>query len=241
MDKLFIGAERLGLKLGERELACFQTYYEELIDWNQRMNLTAITEYEAVQINHFLDALTVALVWKPESPQSWVIDVGAGAGIPGIPLKIAFPQIRLVLLEATAKKTTFLRHIVGKLGLNDVEIVVGRAEEMAHQSEHREQFNIVLSRAVAELATLVELTLPFCVKGGLVIAYKKGDIKQELSQAETAIATLGGKLKEVRPVTLPEFPDNRSLVVIEKVSPTPEKYPRRPGMPAKKPLVNSKS
>ena len=237
MEKLRQGAERLGLKLGDKELACFQTYYEELLDWNSRMNLTSITDYEQVQINHFLDALTVALVWKPESPKSRVIDVGTGAGIPGIPLKIIFPQIHLVLLEATAKKASFLSHIVKKLSLSDVEIVVGRAEEIAHQNNYREQFNIVLARAVAELAALIELTLPFCATGGLVIAHKRGDIQEEIQQADKAIAILGGKLKEVKPIALPEFPDNRSLVVIEKVSPTPEKYPRRAGMPAKKPLI----
>ncbi|HEX9896366.1 MAG TPA: 16S rRNA (guanine(527)-N(7))-methyltransferase RsmG [Dehalococcoidales bacterium] len=236
MDKLRHGAERLGIQLGTRELSLFQVYYEELIDWNQRVNLTSITDYEQVQTNHFLDALTVTLSWQPKSPQVRVIDVGTGAGIPGIPLKIVFPQIQLVLLDATTKKAGFLRHIVGKLGLSDVEIVVGRAEEVAHQNQHREQFNIVLSRAVAELATLAELTLPFCAIGGLVIAHKKGDIQEEVQRAETATITLGGKLKEIRPVALPEFMDNRSLVVIEKVSPTPEKYPRRAGMPTKKPL-----
>lgn len=237
MEKLQNGAVKLGLQLGEKELTQFQTHYEELLDWNQRMNLTSITEYTQVQINHFLDALTVVLAWNPDSLPARVIDVGAGAGIPGIPLKIVFPQIQLVLLEATAKKAGFLSHIVKKLDLYDVEIAVGRAEEIAHQGENREQFNIVLARGVAEMAALAELTLPFCAAGGLVIAHKKGDIQREVQESKTAIATLGGKLKEVRPVTLPEFPDNRCLVVIEKVSRTPEKYPRRAGLPAKRPIV----
>ncbi len=236
MEKLRAGAERLGIRLGEEELRQFQTYYEELIEWNKRMNLTSITNYEEVQVNHFLDALTVALAWKPEHQQSRVIEVGAGAGIPGIPLKIVFPQILLVLLEATAKKTTFLRHIVEKLGLTDVEVVTGRAEEVAHNPQYRAQFHVVLARGLAKLVALGELTLPFCANCGLVIAHKKGEIQEEVKRAESAIKILGGRLKELVLVTLPEFPDNRCLVVIEKISATPEKYPRRPGAPAKKPL-----
>ena len=236
MEKLRAGTERLGIKLGEKELALFQTYYEELVDWNKRVNLTSITGYEQVQTNHFLDALTVTLAWSPERQQSRVIEVGAGAGIPGIPLKIAFPQIQLVLVEATARKTTFLHHIVEKLGLTDVEVVIGRAEEVAHNPQYRAQSHVVLARGLAKLAALGELTLPFCATGGLVIAHKKGDIREEVKRAENAIKTLGGRLKEIIPVTLPEFPDNRCLVVIEKVSATPDKYPRRAGMPAKRPI-----
>jgi 16S rRNA (guanine527-N7)-methyltransferase len=235
MEKLRAGAERLGVKLGEQELSQFQTYFEELIDWNKKMNLTSITDYEQVQTNHFLDALTIVLAWKPANSAK-VIDVGAGAGIPGIPLKIAFPQIQLTLLEATAKKAGFLSYIVEKLGLKEVDIVVGRAEDIAQKPQYREQFDVVLSRAVAELATLAELALPFSKIGGLVIAHKKGDIRDEVKRAEKAIEMLGGKLKKILPVTLPEFTDNRCLVLIEKVSPTPEKYPRRSGMPGKKPL-----
>lgn len=236
MEKLRVGARKLGIQLSENELAQFQTYYEELIDWNNRMNLTSVTNYEQVQINHFLDALTVVLVWKSENPRSRIIDIGTGAGIPGIPLKIVSPQIQLTLVDATTKKAGFLSHMVRTLGLKDVEIVVGRAEDIAHEENYREQFDIVLSRALAELSTLVELTLPFCAIGGKVIAHKKGDIQSEIQQGEKAIGILGGRLKEIKSVTLSEFADNRSLVVIEKVASTPERYPRRAGMPGKKPL-----
>jgi 16S rRNA (guanine527-N7)-methyltransferase len=237
MDKLKAGAEKLELNLGQSELGKFEIYYRELTEWNRKMNLTSITGYEEVQVDHFLDALTVALAWQPQSQQPQVIDVGAGAGIPGIPLKIALPQIRLTLLEATAKKAGFLRHIVGKLALNNTDVVVGRAEDIARQPEFRELFDLALARGVARLATLAELTLPFSRTGGLVIAHKKGQIESELSEAEFAIRTLGGRLKEVVPVTLPQFPDNRCLVVIEKVGETPPQYPRRAGMPGKNPLL----
>jgi 16S rRNA (guanine527-N7)-methyltransferase len=237
MEKLKAGSARLGLKLGAVELEKFQTYYRELTDWNRRVNLTAITDYEGVQVDHFLDALTVLLAWQPTPAEPRVIDVGAGAGIPGIPLKIVMPQIRLTLLEATAKKTAFLGHIVNRLGLAGTEVKTGRAEEIAHQPEYRDRFDLVLGRGVARLATLAELTLPFCRTGGLVIAHKKGNIEAEVREAEYAIVVLGGRLKQLVPVTLPEFPDNRCLVVIEKVSGTPEQYPRRAGMPGKKPLL----
>ena len=239
MEKLNSGATKLGLQLNLGQLEQFQVYYEALVDWNKRMNLTAITDYEEVQINHFLDALTVTLGWQPPTndADSELIDVGTGAGVPGIPLKILFPDIRLVLLEATAKKAAFLHHLKEKLGLDNVEILVGRAEEVAHLNQYRERFDIVLSRAVASLPTLVELTLPFCNIGGSLIAHKKGEIDQEINEASKAIAALGGKLREVKRVELEEFVDRRCLVVIDKVSATPEKYPRRPGIPAKRPLV----
>jgi 16S rRNA (guanine527-N7)-methyltransferase len=238
MEKLLSGASRLGLQLSPEQLQQFETYYHELIDWNKRINLTAITGYEDVQINHFLDSLTVTLAWQPSAgePGPNIIDVGTGGGLPGIPLKIAFPQIRLVLLEATAKKATFLRHLQGRLKLEELGIVVGRAEELAHNARYREGFDLVLSRGVAPLPTLAELTLPFCTVGGIVIVHKKGDIEEELKKASRAIDTCGGKLREVRAVELPEFPDLRQLVVIDKISATPEQYPRRPGIPKKRPI-----
>ena len=239
MEKLLSGTRRLDLQLSPEQLEQFEIYYHELIDWNRRVNLTAITGYEDVQVNHFLDALTVVLAWQPPAGDTRpkVIDVGTGGGVPGVPLKIASSGIRLILLEATAKKAVFLHHLKDRLNLEDIEIVVGRAEEVAHDARYREGFDLVLSRAVAPLPTLVELTLPFCAVGGSVVVHKKGDIEEEVKQASGAIDTLGGKLREVRAINLPEFPDRRQLVVIDKVSAPPEQYPRRPGIPKKRPLV----
>ncbi len=236
MDKLNAGAKKLGLHLSPRQLEQFQLYYQELIDWNQRVNLTAITKYEEVQIKHFLDSLTVTLAVKSPVGKLSLIDVGTGAGIPGLPLKILSPQIRLVLLEATAKKAAFLKHLKDKLELDNIEIIVGRAEEVAHLARYREKFDVVLSRGVAPLPTLVELTLPFGTIGGSFIAQKKGDTSQEISQAAKAISLLGGRLRETKRVDLEEFTDERQLVIIDKVSPTPESYPRRSGVPSKRPL-----
>ena len=239
MKKLHSGAMKLGLKLSPAKLGQFDIYYQELIAWNQRMNLTRLTGYEAVQIKHFLDALTVSLVWPPAKPGARlrVIDVGSGAGIPGLPIKIIFPDIRLTLLDATAKKADFLDHLSRKLELTEVDIAVGRAEDIAHQAVYRESFDIVLSRGVAPLVTLAELTLPFCCPSGSFIAQKKGNIDPEIAEAGEAISLLGGKLGEIKRISLEEFTDDRKLVVISKVSPTPKAYPRRPGIPRKRPLL----
>ena len=238
MDILESGASKLGLHLSPKQLQRFATYYDELTDWNRRINLTRITDPAEVQVKHFLDSLTVTLTLKSplNAPGLTCIDVGSGAGLPGIPLKIMLPDIELTLLEALAKKADFLRHVTGKLGLDNVEVVIGRAEEVAHEAKYREKFALVLSRAVAPLPTLAELTLPFCAVAGSFICQKKGAIEPEISRAERAIGFLGGELRVVKRIDLTEFTDERYLVIIDKVSPTPGKYPRRAGVPKKSPI-----
>ena len=230
-------ADTLGISLTETQARQFVRYYAELARWNERVNLTAITDWEAVRSRHFLDSLSAACALPDELLQAGsFIDVGSGGGFPGIPLKLALPGMSGLLLDATAKKTAFLAHVCETLGLEDISAQTGRAETLAHEAEMREGFDIAFARAVAEVATLAELTLPFARVGGRVVMHKKADIAAELERARGAIETLGGELREVLPVTLPGL-DDRALVVIEKIRPTPERYPRRPGMPAKRPLV----
>jgi len=239
MKKLIEGAGKLGIELNARQLKQFELYYQELIEWNKKINLTAITDYSSVQVKHFLDSLTVTLALPEEEmerPDFNIVDVGTGAGFPGVPLKILFPQPRLVLIEPTTKKTAFLHHVIRKLELENVEVLNGRAEEAAHLPLYREQFALVLSRAVALLPTLVELTLPFCQIGGRFIAQKKGEIEQEINMAKEAIAALGGKLDQIKKIELDEFNDARYLVIINKIYPTPSKYPRRSGLPRRRPI-----
>ena len=239
MKELIEGAGKLGIELNAGQIKRFELYYQELIEWNRRINLTAITDYSAVQVKHFLDSLTVtqALTGEEvESPDFSIVDVGSGAGFPGVPLKILVPQPRLVLIEPTTKKAAFLQHIIGKLELENTEVVNSRAEEAGHLPLYREQFALVLSRAVALLPALVELTLPFCRIGGRFVAQKKGEIDQEISRAERAVAALGGQLSQVKRIELGQFSDVRYLLIIDKIYPTPSKYPRRPGIPKRRPI-----
>jgi 16S rRNA (guanine527-N7)-methyltransferase len=237
MDKLHNGARALGIDLSQRQKEQFEGYYRELIEWNRKINLTRITDYEEVQVKHFLDSLSILPYLQKERDELSVIDIGTGAGLPGIPLKIARPGIKLTLLEATTKKARFLQYVIEKLGLRDIETVTGRAEDIAHKKGYREKYDLALSRAVAELPVSVELALPFCTKGGMFIAQKKGDIEQEIRQAAKAIAEMGGKLHDIKPIEIDELKEGRKLVIIDKVELTPEKYPRRAGIPAKRPII----
>ena len=237
MEMLSKGAVELGIELTQRQVGQFETYYRELAEWNQKVNLTAITDYEEVQVKHFLDSLTACLVLEGRlSLGAKIIDVGAGAGFPGLPLKVTFPDISLVLTDSVGKKTRFLHHLTEVLGVADVEIFTGRAEELAHQSDLRENFDLAVSRGVAKLPVLLEYTLPFCKTGGKVIAWKHAEIKKELADAEGALKTLGGQLCGVVQVQTTGLTDERVLVVVDKTSPSPTEYPRKPGVPAKRPI-----
>ena len=249
MRLLAESARLIGLQLNDEHLGAFETYYRELVAWNKRFNLTAITDYDQVQVKHFLDSLTCLLAVR--SPQSAVqvpavdlgsstrvIDIGAGAGFPGLPLKIVYPDLRLTLLEATGKKVGFLEYVVSCLGLDGVEVIKGRAEEWGRHAAYRERYDLVLARAVARLPVLVEYALPFCRRGGLLVAHKGVDADAEAKMAEVAIATLGGDLRRIVHLELPHLAEVRSLVVIEKIAPTPEEYPRRPGIPSNRPITS---
>lgn len=229
------GAAELGLELSERQFDQLEEYYRLLVDWNTRFNLTAVTDYDAVQTVHFLDSLSVMLAGIDLEGKN-LIDIGAGAGFPGLPLKIASLDLKLTLLEATGKKAVFLTHVAAALELTDVAVLNLRAEEAARHTGHREKYDIAVSRAVASLDTLCELCLPFCRIGGAFIAMKKSDIAAEVDSATRAIQTLGGRLRSIVPVEFSLLPDTRKLVIVEKIAPTPPEYPRRNGLPAKKPL-----
>ncbi|NIN64277.1 MAG: 16S rRNA (guanine(527)-N(7))-methyltransferase RsmG [Anaerolineae bacterium] len=236
MQLLKAGVKGWGLALTPDQLEAFELYYQELMLWNERASLTAITDYREVQVKHFLDSLSCLQVLTGLAPATRCIDIGAGAGFPGLPLRIACPQMHLTLLEATRKKVLFLEHMVKELGLRDVQVIQGRAEELGRQAGHREVYDVALARAVAELSVLLEYALPLLKVEGIFVAQKGGDIEDEVEGAGPAMNLLGGRLKEVREVRLLGLDDARHLVVVEKVGTTPDKYPRRPGIPGKRPL-----
>lgn len=210
----------------------FEIYLNELITWNQKYNLTAITDPEEIRSKHFDDSLALLKIIKLTNES--VVDVGAGAGFPGIPLKIVCPAIKLTLIEATRKKVEFLKHIVEILNLQAVELIWGRAEEIA--KEKRDFFDLAVSRAVAEMRVLCEYGLPLVRVGGMFVAYKEEKVEAEVKAAENAIQRLGGKLKVIHKLKLPNTEIIRSLVLIDKISPTPLSFPRRPGLAKKRPL-----
>ena len=233
---LLSGAQQFNLTLTQTQLTAFEQYSQELIAWNQKVNLTRIIEPHEIAIKHFLDSLSANLA-LPDLPAGFaLIDVGSGAGFPGLPLKIARPDLRLTLLESTGKKTAFLQHLVDLLNLANVTILTARAEEADHLPQHRERYDVAIARAVSPLPVLAEYTLPLVKVGGRVIAQKGQNPAAEVKEAANALGILGGKLSQILPVVVPGLEAERHLVVIQKVKPTPRQYPRRPGLPAKKPI-----
>ncbi|MCB9422949.1 MAG: 16S rRNA (guanine(527)-N(7))-methyltransferase RsmG [Ardenticatenaceae bacterium] len=223
------------ITLSPEQINQFERYQTLLLDWNQRMNLTAIREPRQIQQRHFLDALTCSLVTGDLNGRS-LIDVGTGAGFPGLPLKILFPDMRLTLVESVVKKTHFLEVVVAELGLRDVVIVPERAELLGQDVAHRAQYDWAVARAVAELRILVEYLLPLCRLGGFVLAQKGAGAAEEVAAAGRAMVELGGTVRPLFPVNLPQRKETHYLVVVEKTAVTPDTYPRRIGVPAKKPL-----
>lgn len=233
---LQLGANQFGFNLTETHLNAFERYSQELIVWNEQVNLTGIVDPEAIAIKHFLDSLSVLVALPKLSPGSSLIDVGSGAGFPGLPLKIIRPDLRLTLLEATGKKTAFLQHLVGTLQLEQVTIVTARAEEAGRQPKHRERYDVAVARAVASLPVLAEYMLPFVKVSGWAIVQKGQHPADEIKAATNALSILGGQFRQLLPVEVPLLAAERHLVLIQKIKPTPKSYPRRPGTPAKKPI-----
>ena len=238
VDLLIAGARKLHIHCTPEHLKAFRIYQEALVDWNQKFNLTAITDDEGVQIRHFLDSISCLSAFDSckSLARKRVIDVGTGAGFPGLPLKILCPKIKLTLLEATGKKVRFLEHVITLLGLEDVIAIHDRAEALGQAPNHREQYDWAMARAVADLPILTEYLLPFVKVGGHVLAQKGEGAPAEVQRAEHAITALGGHVKRLIPIELQGLAETRYLVLLDKIAATPPQYPRRPGMPSKYPL-----
>ena len=232
-EKFERGLEELGISLSEEQIGQFLTYYEMIVEKNKVMNLTAITEFDDVIEKHFLDSLSLIKVCDLNRELS-VMDMGTGAGFPGIPLKIAFPKLQVTLADSLNKRILFLQEVIDKLGLKGVEAIHARAEELGKNKSYREQYDLVVSRAVANLASLEEYCVPFVKIGGSFISYKSGEIEEEVANAKNATFLLGGKVKNVYKFDL--YEQKRSFVVIEKCKGTPKTYPRKAGTPTKTPL-----
>ena len=227
--------DRLHIETNENMLEQFDLFYHLLVEWNKVMNLTGITEYEEVVEKHFADSLSLARFLDLNKIHT-VIDVGTGAGFPGIPLKIAFPHLKVVLLDSLNKRINFLNEVIAKLDLKEIHTIHGRAEEYARKPEYREQFDLCVSRAVANLSVLSEYCIPYIRVGGIFVPYKSGEIDEEVAASRKAVDILGGQIDHVEKFQLPDTDIHRSFVFINKIKNTQKKYPRKAGTPAKEPL-----
>ncbi len=230
------GSARLGIPLDSEQLDKFRRYYRELAKWNSMMNLTTVTGWENVQKTHFLDSLAIARALPSDASTARnFIDIGSGAGFPGVPMKIAFPRLSGTLVDATARKVAFLRSVVSELELSDIEVRRARAESLARRENIRESFDLVFARAVAAMPTLAELTLPFCKVGGVAALHKTRAASGEIIAAHKAIETMGGAIREI----VSAGGNNKTLIIIDKVAFSPPIYPRRPGIPSKRPILEA--
>lgn len=236
VDELKIAATEYGLNLTEDQISAFNKYYELLYEWNKKINLTAITEPKDVAIKHMVDSLSCfkADLFKENTS---LIDVGTGAGFPGLPLKIFYPSLKLTLLDSLNKRVKFLQLVVDELGLKDVEVIHARSEEAARNKIYREKFDLATARAVARLPIICEYCLPFVKDGGTFIALKGRQYEEEATQAQKAIKVLGGEISDIMPVKLPEIDDKRAVIYIKKIKSTPKTYPRKAGTPERNPIV----
>lgn len=233
LEKFQMGLDDLSISISDLQMKQFLIYYEMLTEKNKVMNLTAITDFDEVVEKHFLDSLSLIRV-KDLSRNISIMDMGTGAGFPGIPLKIAFPELQITLADSLNKRIMFLQEVIDQLELKNISAVHGRAEDLANNKEYREQYDLCVSRAVANLAVLSEYCIPFVRVGGQFISYKSGECDEEVKQSKKAVFLLGGKIEEVDKFSLGE--SKRAFVVIEKTKPTAKQYPRKAGTPAKKPL-----
>lgn len=234
-NKFLEQLESLNIQLNEKQMEQFYRYYELLVKWNKVMNLTGITDYEEVNEKHFIDSLSISKVVDLLNINT-VIDIGTGAGFPGIPLKIAFPHLKIILLDSLQKRINFLNNIIVEMSLCNIMTLHGRAEDYARNSEYREQFDLCVSRAVANLSVLSEYCIPYVKVGGIFISYKSGNIYNELKQSEESVKVLGGIIENVDKFNLPQSEIERSLITIRKKKNTVKKYPRKAGMPSKNPI-----
>ena len=236
MDNLLMDSlSKMDFNIDEEKINQLNKYYEMLVEKNKVMNLTAITEYDEVVIKHFVDSLAISKVFNM-IPIKNIIDIGTGAGFPGMVLKIFYPDIQFTLLDSLNKRVGFLKEVADELSLNKIEAVHGRAEDYARQTNHREKYDLCVSRAVANLSTLAEYSLPFVKKGGFFVAYKAEDCLDEVKSAEKAISMLGGKIEDTVMYKIPNSDITRAFVIIKKVNNISGKYPRKAGLPAKEPL-----
>ena len=237
------GAQEFGINISDQQLSAFKLYSSELAIWNKTTNLTAIRDKYDVEKKHFLDSISIVPIISEliaSGKTISVIDIGSGAGFPGLPLKILFPHINLSLVESNGKKVSFLNHICGRLGFDDVKVLNERAELLAHKSI-RETFDVIVARAVGNLTMLSEITLPFCVVGGKVVLHKGQDISTEVEESLYSVGLMGGSVSNVEQVSFPELNLNGTIVVMDKIESSRAQYPRRPGMPHKKPLRHPKN